>query len=62
MHVFGRAARNILYFQLKAVYNKTPLPIRIHAICQRGPGDTQKKGGKDSMKKPKNRTKTGLIP
>jgi len=39
---YGRAARNFLCFQLKAVYNKTPLTIRIHAICQRGPGDTQK--------------------
>jgi len=39
---FGRAARNSLCFQLKAVYNKTPLPIRIHIVCQRGPGDTKK--------------------
>ena len=39
---FGQAARNSLYYQLKAVYNKTPLTIRIHAICQRGPCDTQK--------------------
>jgi hypothetical protein len=30
-----RATRNPLCFLLKAGYNKTPLPIQIHAPCQR---------------------------